>query len=190
MKKLENLSDLTQVTNPEHKKILTLLRDTNLSVPAIAKQSKISTRKIYYVVERYMVKGFLTSRYEKQNSLRLEPTNTNIDAEDDDLVIVIPRSEGHEESAIDNSSSKNTDETALQPSKPSANLPTGVGLQEKPLGKQNLPESETDAANLNHECALTIESRSFKLQWIGAAPEHATEICMVLNALQSKSLES
>ena len=166
MKKLRDLSDLTSVTNPNHREILQALRDLDLSVSEIAKHLNVGKRLIYYVASKYLVKGFINerARHLEKPCLTSDSRDDQANAENDDFVIIVPEIDPH-------------------PPLTQKNLPTGVGLSASYDANSHCEQRKRD---INYGSTLTIDSKNFKLQWTGASPEYANEICMLLNVLQSK----
>ena len=196
MQKRTELLDLrlASITNPKHHAILEALRDTDLSVPAIAKKLKVTKRVVYYVIERYLPGDFLSSRHIPRNDTYLPSSKAKDENKDngEDLVIIVPpkKNVNTDEEQCSNSSNENT---ALTES--SISLPTTDQISStyelSSTSESNLSKSESEKAKnkLIYPSTLTIESSDFKLQWIGASPEYSNDICMVLNALQKKIRE-
>ena len=66
MTRLRSMDEVAFVTDPIHRAVLTIIRDTRLSVREIADQMKITTASIYSIVRRYLPDGYLKIRKQMQ----------------------------------------------------------------------------------------------------------------------------
>ena len=191
MQKLTDLSDarLASITNHKHNTILKALRDTDLSVAEIAKKLRVTKSSVYHVIEKYLPRDFLRSRASSRNNALFPAIDAKDGDKDDDLVIIVPPKKNSCPSEDQSNHSLNEDTNLDESSDllPTTKQPISI-YKSNSTAKSFLSrsESEEDKHDIRSPCSLTIESRDFKLQWIGATPQEADAICMVLNTLQKK----